>query len=41
VAEMAVKLAQSGASPVEELRWAEFLAGAESTGRPAPNKAKG
>ena len=27
VAEMAVKMAQSGESPVKELRWAEFLAG--------------
>ena len=27
VAEMAVKLAQSGASPVKELRWADFLRG--------------
>jgi hypothetical protein len=29
VAEMAVKMALSGESPVKELRWAGFLAGAE------------
>jgi hypothetical protein len=28
VAEMAVKMAQGGQSPVKELRWAGFLAGA-------------
>jgi hypothetical protein len=28
MAEMAVKMAQSGESPMKELRWAEFLAGA-------------
>jgi hypothetical protein len=33
VAEMAVKMAQSGASPVKEMRWAEFLAG--SPAKPA------
>src|SRR5258708_16565198 len=27
VAEMAVKMAESGESPVKELRWSEFLAG--------------
>jgi hypothetical protein len=27
VAEMAVKMAQSGANPVKEFRWAGFLAG--------------
>jgi hypothetical protein len=30
VAEMAVKMATSGANPVKELRWAEFLAGASA-----------
>jgi len=30
VAEMAVKMAVSGVSPVKELRWAGFLAGANS-----------
>jgi hypothetical protein len=32
VAEMAVKMATSGESPVKELRWAGFLAG--SSGKP-------
>jgi len=30
VAEMAIKLAQSGASPAREMRWAEFLKGADA-----------
>ena len=34
VAEMAVKMAQSGESPVKELRWAEFLAGHPRQSRP-------
>jgi hypothetical protein len=31
VAEMAVKLAQSGASPVKDLRWADFLQGSAAS----------
>jgi len=39
VAEMAVKMAVSGDSPVKEMRWSEFLAGvpakSERKGEPA------
>jgi hypothetical protein len=39
VAEMAIKMAQSGISPVKELRWAGFLAGNDSQ-RSAKAKSK-
>src|SRR5437899_10789646 len=39
VAEMAVKMAESGISPVKELRWAGFLAGSEVR-KPAKAKSK-
>jgi hypothetical protein len=39
VAEMAIKMAQSGASPVKELRWAGFLAGAAAE-KPTKTKSK-
>jgi hypothetical protein len=35
VAEMAVKMAVSGETPVKELRWAGFLAGASGNKEPA------
>jgi glutathione synthase/RimK-type ligase-like ATP-grasp enzyme len=38
VAEMAVKLAQSGESPVKQFRWAEFLAGAKAEPKTASRK---
>ena len=39
VAEMAVKLAQSGENPVKDMRWAGFLAGPDaSTRKPVARK---
>jgi hypothetical protein len=40
VAEMAVKMALSGTSPVRELRWSEFLAGGDDTKPVAKKKAR-
>ena len=40
VAEMAVKMATEGQNPVRELRWAEFLAGADTAKTAAKKKAK-
>jgi hypothetical protein len=39
VAEMAIKMAQSGVSPVKELRWSGFLAGSEAA-KPATPRFK-
>ena len=38
VAEMAIKMAQSGTNPAKELRWAEFLSGSH-TGKSASKSA--
>ena len=40
VAQMAVKMAQSGANPVQDLRWAPFLAGREFGSDTAVKKTK-
>jgi len=41
VSDMAIKMAQSGGNPVNELRWAPFLAGSEHAKPAARKKSKG